>query len=73
MTTSRPTAAAIRGIPLIARKSKSLIYSGRFPTTNAVGSVGRYAVLWTLIRAPLRGLLVETAKYSGNVGHHLWQ
>ena len=30
-----------------------------------------YEVLCTCITAPLEGLLVDTAKYSENVGHHL--
>lgn len=38
---------------------------------NIVGWAFMYEVLCTCITAPLEGLLVDKAKYSENVGHHL--
>ena len=38
---------------------------------NTVGGAFMYEVLCTCITAPLEGLLVDKAKYSENVGHHL--
>ena len=39
---------------------------------NTVGWAFMYEVLCTCITAPLEGLLVDKAKYSENVGHHLF-
>lgn len=38
---------------------------------NTVGWAFMYEVLCTCMTAPLEGLLVDKAKYSENVGHHL--
>lgn len=38
---------------------------------NTVGWAFMYEVLWTCMTAPLEALLVDKAKYSENVGHHL--
>jgi hypothetical protein len=74
MTTSCPTAAAIRGTsPGRPKKSKSATLRGFLATGNGVGVACACWAFQTLMTAPPVEEAEAMAKYSGKVRDHLYK